>query len=62
MFPDSMRRDDVVKSLQNAYDNGTSRSGNAFTGPSGHGFDVTGYTSGAGADLHIRTGYPVYTK
>jgi hypothetical protein len=62
MFPDSMNRDDVVKSLQNAYDNATRRSGNSFTGPSGHGFDVTGYTSGAGADLHIRTGYPVYAK
>jgi len=62
MFPDTMSREDVVKSMQNAFANATQRSGNKFTGPSGHGFDITGYTSGSGPNTHIRTGYPVYTK
>jgi hypothetical protein len=62
MFPDSMSRDDVVKSLQHAYDNATQKSGNSFLGPSGHGFELKGFTTGAGQDFHIRTGYPVYKQ
>lgn len=61
MFPDTMTRDDIVKALQHAYDNATQRSGNSFSGPSGHGFDIQGYTSGSGQNLHIRTGFPIYT-
>ncbi len=62
MFPDSMSRDDVVKSIQHAYEHATETSGNKFVGPSGYGFDVKGYTSGTGASLHIRTAYPVINK
>ena len=58
MFPDQMKRDEVVKALQNAYNNATAQSGTRFVGPSGYGFNVVGFTDGTGRDFHIRSGYP----
>lgn len=59
-YPDRMSRDQVVQSIENAWDNKTSidsKSGR-FEGPSGEGFDIIGYARNG----EIKTAYPDYVE
>ncbi len=55
-FPDSMSADDVTKAVLSAY-RSSSKDGAKWQGPSGHGFDIQGYTTNRGG---INTAFPVY--
>jgi len=58
-FPDSMSPTDVEQSIHNAYRNSSNPKKQPWKGPSGHGFDVQGYTLSRG---DINTAFPVYRK
>jgi len=55
-FPDSMSADDVTEAVLSAYKN-SSKDGAKWQGPSGHGFEIQGYTTSRGG---INTAFPVY--
>ena len=55
-FPDSMSVDQVNEAILAAYENRTNNK-QPWRGPSGHGFDIQGYTASRG---DINTAFPVY--
>lgn len=55
-FPDSMSAKDVTAAVLSAYKS-ASKDGAKWEGPSGHGFDIQGYTTNRGG---INTAFPVY--
>ena len=57
-FPDSMSVNDVTEAVLSAYKN-SSKEGPKWQGPSGHGFDIQGYTTNRGG---INTAFPVYRR
>ena len=56
-FPDSMSADQVTKAILNAYNKSSNNKKQPWRGPSGHGFDIQGYTLSKG---DINTAFPVY--
>lgn len=58
-FPDSMSRDEVIDVILHAYNNSSNPKKQPWSGPSGKGFEVQGYTSGKGG---INTAFPIYRK
>lgn len=58
-FPDSMSEDDVVDAILNAYKNSKDPNKQPWSGPSGHGFQIQGYTTSRGG---INTAFPVYVN
>lgn len=57
LYPDKMSRDEIIQAVLNAYKNRTSLHGEKFSGPSGKGFTIEGYTLGNDC---INTAYPIY--
>ncbi len=58
-FPDKLSRNEVLDIIVHAYKNRTSGSKQPFSGPSGHGYTVQGYTSRSGG---INTAFPVFKR
>ena len=58
-FPDSMSEDDVVAAILNAYNNSKDPNKQPWSGPSGHGFQIQGYTTSRGG---INTAFPIYVN
>lgn len=58
-FPDSLSRQEVVEVILHAYHNSKSPQKQPWSGPSGMGFQVQGYTTSRGG---INTAFPVYTN
>lgn len=56
-FPDSMSADEVIAAVLNAYKKSSNPKAQPWSGPSGHGFRVQGYTTSRGG---INTAFPVY--
>ncbi len=55
-FPDSMSQDEVINAILNAYAN-SKKEGSKWSGPSGLGFTIQGYTTNKGG---INTAFPLY--
>ncbi len=58
-FPDSLSRDEVIDVILHAYSNSKAPNKQPWSGPSGMGFQVQGYTTSRGG---INTAFPVYTN
>jgi hypothetical protein len=58
-FPDSMSQQQVIDAIINAYSNSNNKKSQPWQGPSGHGFDIQGYTLSKG---DINTAFPVYRR
>jgi len=58
-FPDDMNQDEVLDAVLNAYNNSRNPNAQPWTGPSGHGFKIQGYTLSRG---DINTAFPVYVR
>lgn len=58
-FPDSMSEDDVVKAILNAYNKSKNPKKQPWSGPSGHGFQIQGYTTSRGG---INTAFPIFVN
>ncbi len=58
-FPDSLSRDEVIDVIVHAYNKRNSGNKQPWSGPSGLGFTVQGYTSGKGG---INTAFPVFVR
>ena len=58
-FPDTLTREQVMGAILNAYADSPDPDAQPFSGPSGLGFTIQGYTSGRGG---INTAYPLYTR
>ncbi|MEM7251321.1 MAG: EndoU domain-containing protein [Pseudomonadota bacterium] len=58
-FPDGMSRADIVKRILNAYRKSEDPTRQPWTGPSGAGFDIQGYTLRGG---DINTAFPIYRR
>jgi len=58
-FPDNLSREAVLDIIVHAYKNRTSADKQPFSGPSGLGFTVQGYTSNRGG---INTAFPVFVR
>jgi len=58
-FPDSYSRDQVIDMVLHAYNNSRDKNAQPFSGPSGEGFTIQGYTSGRGG---INTAFPVFVR
>ena len=58
-FPDNMSSDQVVEIIIHAYNNSSNKKKQPWQGPSGHGFDIQGYTTRQGG---INTAFPIYRK
>jgi len=58
-FPDSMSRDDVIDVIVHAFNNSNNQKKQPWSGPSGLGFTVQGYTTSRGG---INTAYPIYRR
>jgi len=58
-FPDALSREEVLRAILNAHADSPDPDAQPFSGPSGLGFTIQGYTSGRGG---INTAYPVYTR
>lgn len=56
-FPDRMSADEVTVVILNAYKKSNNPKAQPWSGPSGHGFRVQGYTTSRGG---INTAFPVY--
>ncbi len=56
-FPDNMSADEVTQAILNAYRNSSNKKKQPWQGPSGHGFNIQGYTTNRGG---INTAFPVY--
>lgn len=56
-FPDSFSADDVTAAVLNAYNKSSDKKRQPWQGPSGHGFNIQGYTTSRGG---INTAFPVY--
>ncbi|RUM33760.1 MAG: hypothetical protein DSY50_01885 [Desulfobulbus sp.] len=59
LFPDSMSREQVVKTILYAWKHRKSGKSKKWEGPSGKGFPIQGYLNKRG---NINTAYPVYIK
>jgi len=58
-FPDKMSQDEVTQAILAAYKNRKDKRKQPWTGPSGLGFNIQGYTLSGG---DINTAYPLYKK
>lgn len=58
-FPDKMNQSDVITAVLNAYKNSKNPKKQPWTGPSGLGFSIQGYTTSRG---DINTAFPVFAK
>lgn len=58
-FPDSMSRDEVIDVVLHAYNKSSNPNKQPWSGPSGLGFTVQGYTTSRGG---INTAYPIYQR
>jgi hypothetical protein len=58
-FPDSMSRQEVIDAILSAHRQSRDKTKQPWRGPSGHGFDIQGYTLSRG---DINTAFPVFTK
>ena len=58
-FPDKLSRDEVLNIIVHAYNNRKSGNKQPWSGPSGLGFTVQGYTSNSGG---INTAFPVFVR
>ena len=58
-FPDAMSASDVQKAILHAYSNSSAPKRQPWTGPSGLGFDIQGYTLSRG---DINTAFPIYRR
>lgn len=58
-FPDSMSQDDVIAAILHAYNNSSNPDKQPWSGPSGLGFDIQGYTLSKG---DINTAFPVFVQ
>ncbi|MEE9335277.1 MAG: EndoU domain-containing protein [Granulosicoccaceae bacterium] len=58
-FPDNLSRDEVLDVIVHAYKNRKSGNKQPWSGPSGLGFTVQGYTSNSGG---INTAFPVFVR
>jgi len=58
-FPDNMSRQQVVDAVMHAYKNSKAPSKQPWSGPSGKGFQIQGYTTSRGG---INTAFPIYTN
>ena len=58
-FPDSMSESDVTQIILHAYKNSKNPNKQPWSGPSGKGFTIQGYTASRG---DINTAFPVYTR
>ncbi len=58
-FPDKLSQQDVVDLIVHAYKNSKNPQKQPWSGPSGLGFEVQGYTSSRGG---INTAFPVYRR
>lgn len=58
-FPDSMSVDDVNAAILHAYKNSKNPSKQPWSGPSGLGFEIQGYTASNG---DINTAFPVFVR
>lgn len=58
-FPDSMSKSEVIDAILNAYNNSKAPNKQPWSGPSGHGFQIQGYTTNRGG---INTAFPVYVN
>ncbi len=56
-FPDNMSADEVTQAILNAYSKSSDKKKQPWQGPSGHGFNIQGYTTNRGG---INTAFPVY--
>ncbi len=59
IFPDSMKKDDVINAILHAFNNKTYFKAYKFVGPSGRGFNIEGFVLDNG---DINTAYPVYRE
>jgi len=58
-FPDNMSQQQVVDAILHAYNNSKDPNKQPWSGPSGHGFQIQGYTTSKGG---INTAFPVFRK
>ncbi len=58
-FPDNLSQQEVVEIILNAYNNSSNPNKQPWSGPSGLGFQVQGYTTSRGG---INTAFPVYKR
>lgn len=58
-FPDSLSQGEVIDAVLNAYKNNKNSNGDKFSGPSGLGFTIEGWTTNRGG---INTAYPVFRR
>ncbi|MCB1755703.1 MAG: EndoU domain-containing protein [Gammaproteobacteria bacterium] len=59
MFPDKLKRDEVVQAIANAYAERNPSEKQPWSGPSGFGFPIQGYVLNNG---NINTAFPVFIK
>ncbi len=58
-FPDAMSKSEVVDAILHAYNNSKAPDKQPWSGPSGHGFQIQGYTTSRGG---INTAFPIYVN
>gem|GEM_PF-889729 len=58
-FPDSMSQEEITQAILAAYKNRRDKRKQPWTGPSGRGFNIQGYTLSGG---DINTAFPIYKK
>lgn len=58
-FPDDMNQTEVINAILNAYKNSKNPKKQPWSGPSGRGFQIQGYTLSRG---DINTAFPVFVK
>ena len=58
-FPDDMSQNEVVEAILHAYSKSKDPKKQPWSGPSGHGFQIQGYTSSRGG---INTAFPIYVR
>jgi len=58
-FPDTLSREEVISVILHAYENSNNQNAQPWSGPSGQGYQVQGYTTGRGG---INTAFPIYTR
>ena len=58
-FPDSLSRDEVIDIIVHAFKNSDNPKKQPWSGPSGQGYTVQGYTTNQGG---INTAYPLYNR
>lgn len=58
-FPDNMSREEVIEAVLHAYKNSKNPKAQPWRGPSGHQFQIEGYTLSKG---DINTAFPIYVR